>query len=221
MNSNEIAWGIIKAVVILLGIYYIGIFLLGLLGISLVVILFWLEEHWKKALIGICIGGGLVIINILIERIIWPTYIGPRLNQNKKILRGTSLFLSSCCLLMFVIFGLVSINMTRPITSADIIFLLFSFFGAPIFLYLALRKSKTSEHSKTPQNTSEIKNSNMIPEVVTEQSEIPNINSWEQVDRADQLYCYQCTKKLSLKTWDNAGRSYCDACHAKLRMAKN
>ena len=116
---------------------------------------------------------------------------------------------------------LVSINMTRPINSTDITFLLIGFFGAPIFLYLALRQSKISEYSKSPQNTSEIKNSNMIPEVVTEQSKIPNINSWEQVDRADQLYCYQCTKKLSLKTWDNAGRSYCDACHAKLSMAKN
>ena len=61
----------------------------------------------------------------------------------------------------------------------------------------------------------------MIPEVVIEQSEIPNINNWKQVDRANQLYCYQCTKKLSLKTWDNSGRSYCDACHAKLSMAKN
>jgi hypothetical protein len=175
--------------------------------------------RWAGTMAGF-LGVVLMLIQPFLSKY-WSTYIDPRLNQNRKGWRGTSLFLSFYCLLMFVILGLASINMTRPITSIDITLLLIGFFGTPIFLYLALRKSKTSVHSKTPQNTPEIKNSNMIPEVVIEQSEIPNINSWEQVDRADQLYCYQCTKKLSLKTWDNAGRSYCDICHAKLSILKN
>ena len=197
-----------------------GIFILGLLGLSAIIAITAIEQYWKPVLIGLGLGLVWFVIQPTILRY-WSTHIDPRLNQNRKGWRLISLYLSFYCLLMFVIFGLASINMTRPITSTDITLLFICFFGTPIFLYLALRQSKTSEYSTTPQNTPEIKNSNMIPEVVTEQSEIPNINNWEQVDRADQLYCYQCTKKLSLKTWDNAGRSYCDVCHAKFNNSKN
>ena len=112
---------------------------------------------------------------------------------------------------MFVIFGIASISMKRPIRSTDVVMLLFSFFGASIFSYLALRRSKNFESKDT----------NINPESKNEYPKPLNLNNWKQVDRANQLYCYQCTKKLSLKTWDNSGRSYCDACHAKLSMAKN
>lgn len=214
MNSNEIAWGIIKAVVILVGIYYIGIFLLGLLGISLVVIFLWLDQHWKSVAIGLVIGGVIGIALKLIQPIMskyWSVYLDPRLNQSGKGWRWTSLVISFYCMFMFVIFGLASINMTRLITSTDVVMLLSSFFGAPIFLYLALRRSKNFESKEL----------NISPESKTEYPKPPNVNNWKQVDRTDQLYCYQCTKKLSLKTWDNAEKSYCDACHDKLIFFKN
>ena len=204
MNSNDIAWGIIKAVLILAGLYYIGSFLLGLLGVTAVIAIAYIGDAWKLVLTFFVVG---IIWALFIQPLIkmyFTAHIEPRLNQSHKGWRWASLFAFLYCFIMFVIPGLAFINMTRSVTSTDIGILAFAVIGMPIFLYLALRRSNVISAEDSSSKVSQSAH------------EIPNIHSWEQTERTNQLYCYQCAKKLGEKTWDNSGRSYCDACHKKL-----
>ena len=203
MNSNDIAWGIIKAALILAGLYYIGSFLLGLLGVTAIIALAYLGDLWKLVLVGI----GLALVWALIQPVLgryFSAHIEPKLNQNNEWWRWISLYASGFCLLMLVLAGSAFVTMTRPMGSADMGILIFTFIGTPTFLYFAVRKSKSDIWS------------NALDGEVVKRDAIPDLNLWEQTERANQLYCYQCAKKLGAKTWENAGRSYCDACHIKL-----
>ena len=39
---------------------------------------------------------------------------------------------------------------------------------------------------------------------------------WVRVDSGEGLYCYYCTKKLTLNSWKNLENYYCEECHSKL-----
>ena len=39
---------------------------------------------------------------------------------------------------------------------------------------------------------------------------------WVKVGNREGLYCYYCTKKLTIESWKNAANYYCEECYQKL-----
>lgn len=40
-------------------------------------------------------------------------------------------------------------------------------------------------------------------------------HSWNKVGNQSGLYCYCCTNKLPIQSWENKGNFYCDECYKK------